>query len=197
MAKRLWSSIAIFILYGFAGLDCPGYALCLASSGENNCSTFSGNSVSQVVQTYLSNNRSINRYFQMGFGSRLGTYVLGHLAWSADRSGDTSFSVLAFEASAVAFPYGFLFNLSPSLFRKSLSVRHDIRAPFPDGFSADFKLLDRNTEDQFTGVVSNADSSDGAIVLSHAIWPASFPMEGVAAVFSQAKPLNQQTAELR
>jgi hypothetical protein len=175
----------------------PAAALCLTTSGENNCSTFYGGSVSQVIQTYTSSNLVSNRYFQLGFRSSDGNaYSINNLAYSTNGTSYNSFggsftTSSSFQYSSPQNPFGLTALGAP------FYVRYDILPIVPPGVNIDSMFLASNTGSTTGGVLDFNGGNFEAIERSHASVPAPLPFLGAAAIFSRLKRLERVSKRLR
>jgi hypothetical protein len=174
----------------------PVSALCLTSNAENNCSTFSGSSLSQVIQTYDSLNLTTNAYFQIGFRSSNGAaYTINNLAYSTNGSSYTSFTGSI--STSGAFQYASIQNpFSTGSLGRPFYVSYDIQPTVPDGVRIDSMFLANNTGTQTGGVLDFNGGNFEAIERTHQAVPAPLPVLGAAFVFSRVRHLKQKSKQL-
>jgi hypothetical protein len=196
---KILSPFAVLAVGALMSVVQPAQAICLSTSGENNCSSFSGDTLSQVTQTYTSANLASNKFFQMGFRSSDGAaYTINNIAYA--KSGDpfapifSSVSVLTgsdFQYITIQNPFGGGALESP------FYVRYDISPIVPSGVTIDSEFLANNTGSATGGVLNDHGGNYEAVVRSHTAVPAPLPLLGTAAVFSSIKRLQRASQKLR
>ena len=189
--------ITAFAVASLAFSAKPAHSMCLTSTAENNCSTFSGDTLSQATQTYTSSNLGTNRYFQMGFRSSNGSpYTINNLAYSTDGTTFTSFSGSISTSSA--FQYLTIQNpFAASPLGLPFYVRYDILPTVPAGVGIDSMFLASNTGTSTGGVLDFNGGNFEAIERAHASVPAPLPFLGAAAIASSIKRLRRSSEKLR
>jgi hypothetical protein len=184
MKSLLLSSVPVFFLLNPV---LPTYAMCLSTSGENNCATFNGNSLSHVIQTYTSSNLSTNRFFQLGFRSQgASAVVINNIAYSTDGTAFTSVTgsistTTNFQYISVQNPFGSVALNHP------FYLSYDIQPIVPMGTSVDSLFLANNTGSTTSGVLDFNGGNFEAVERSHASVPAPLPFLGAAVVASRIK----------
>jgi hypothetical protein len=180
----------------FVGLAQPASALCLTSNSENNCSTFSGTTLSQVTQTYNSLNLQTNTRFQIGFrSSNGGAYTVNNLSYSNDGTNYTTFAG-SFTTSSL-FQYGGIQNpFGSTALGRPFYLRYEIQPTVPAGVAIDSLFLANNTGSQTGGVLDFNGGDFQAVERSHQSVPAPLPLLGAAAMFTRLRGLKQKSKRL-
>ncbi|MEB3318301.1 MAG: hypothetical protein VKO39_09220 [Cyanobacteriota bacterium] len=200
LLKPIFPAVVLLAATALIGSAHPAKSVCLSSSGENNCSSFSGDTLSQVTQTYTSSNLISNKFFQMGFRSSTGgAYTINNLAYSTNGSSFTTISgsvstTASFQYINIQNPFG----VNPMTI--PFYVRYDILAGVPIGVTIDSMFLANNAGTSTGGVLNFEGGDFQAIERSHtavAPVPAPLPLLGTAVLFPCINRLQRATQKLR